>query len=219
MGAGLQPAGGLVRVVLRDRSSVSHDAERVLPEAGRAVPGADALAAVDLDGETPDGGVFGVMHLRRGSVSGGVSGEADHGESAWECAQCGYAERRGATYEQHNAADFLQANDTWFMPVSQKVGPDGCLYFIDWYDRYHCYQDAGRDPQGVDRAKGRIYRVRYGDAPTYPVFDLQKMSGAELIKLLGNPNVWWRRQAQRVLNEKFDEKWVAELQRMVSGCI
>ncbi len=122
--------------------------------------------------------------------------------------------RKGATYEQHDAPDFLQANDTWFMPVSQKVGPDGCLYFIDWYDRYHCYQDAGRDPQGVDRAKGRIYRVSYGDPPAYPTFDLQKISSQELLKLLGHPNVWWRRQAQRVLNEKFDEKWVPELQRM-----
>ena len=122
--------------------------------------------------------------------------------------------RNGATYVQHNAPDFLQSNDDWFMPVSQKIGPDGCLYVIDWYDRYHCYQDAGRDPKGVDRERGRIYRISYGEAPAYPQFDLQKMSSAELIKLLGNPNVWWRRQAQRVLNEKFDELWVPQLQKM-----
>jgi hypothetical protein len=30
----------------------------------------------------------------------------------------------------------------------QKTGPDGCLYILDWYDRYHCYQDANRDPEG-----------------------------------------------------------------------
>ena len=83
------------------------------------------------------------------------------------------------------------------MPVSQKIGPDGCLYVLDWYDRYHCYQDANRDPQGIDRSKGRIYRIRYGDPPHVPPFDLQKMSHDELIKLLRNPNVWWRRQAQR----------------------
>ncbi len=44
--------------------------------------------------------------------------------------------------------DFLTANDAWFMPVVQKTGPDGCLYVLDWYDRYHCYQDANRDPGG-----------------------------------------------------------------------
>ncbi len=37
------------------------------------------------------------------------------------------------------------------MPVVQKIGPDGCLYILDWYDRYHCYQDASADPAGVDR--------------------------------------------------------------------
>ena len=122
--------------------------------------------------------------------------------------------RDGSTYVQHNATDFIGANDDWFMPVSQKIGPDGCLYIIDWYDKYHCYQDAGRDPQGVDRSLGRIYRISYGDPPPYPTFDLQKMSGPELIKLLGSPNVWWRRQAQRVLNEKFDESLVPQLQKL-----
>ncbi len=38
------------------------------------------------------------------------------------------------------------------MPVSRKIGPDGCLYVLDWYDRYHCYQDAQRDPAGIDRS-------------------------------------------------------------------
>ena len=50
-------------------------------------------------------------------------------------------------------------------PSSQKTGPDGCLYILDWYDRYHCYQDANRDPAGIDRLKGRLYRVRYKDTP------------------------------------------------------
>ena len=70
-------------------------------------------------------------------------------------------ERNGSTYSARPAPDFLTANDAWFMPVVQKTGPDGCLYILDWYDRYHCYQDANRDPAGIDRLKGRLYRVRY----------------------------------------------------------
>jgi putative heme-binding domain-containing protein len=122
--------------------------------------------------------------------------------------------RNGATYVQHGEPDFADTDDAWFMPVSQKIGPDGCLYVMDWYDKYHCYQDAGRDPQGVDRTMGRIYRISYGDPPAVPAFDLQKMTNQELIGLLGNPNVWWRRQAQRVLNEKFDASLVPQLQKM-----
>lgn len=122
--------------------------------------------------------------------------------------------RNGATYTQHNAPDFLQANDAWFMPVAQKIGPDGCLYIMDWYDRYHCYQDANRDPRGVDRERGRIYRVSYGDAPFYQPFDLQKSSTEALLKLLDHPNVWWRRMAQRVLSERFTPSLVPALENM-----
>ena len=54
--------------------------------------------------------------------------------------------RDGSTYKGEHRGDFLRANDAWFMPVVQKTGPDGSLYILDWYDRYHCYQDANRDP-------------------------------------------------------------------------
>jgi putative membrane-bound dehydrogenase-like protein len=127
---------------------------------------------------------------------------------------CDTLTRDGATYVQHNAPDFIETDDVWFMPVSEKIGPDGCLYIMDWYDKYHCYQDAGRDPQGVDRTRGRIYRISYGDAPPVPAFDLQSQSTEQLLKLLGHRNVWWRRQAQRVLNEKFNSSMVPELQHM-----
>ncbi len=122
--------------------------------------------------------------------------------------------RNGSTYVQHNAPDFAQANDAWFIPVSQKIGPDGCLYVIDWYDRYHCYQDSQRDPQGIDRERGRIYRISYGDAAHPQGFDLQKDSTEALLKLLSSPNAWWRRAAQRILNEKFQPSMKSELEKM-----
>ena len=37
VGTGLQPPGRLVRILLRDRSSLSHDPERLLPPPGRTV--------------------------------------------------------------------------------------------------------------------------------------------------------------------------------------
>ena len=85
------------------------------------------------------------------------------------------------------------------MPVVQKTGPDGCLYVLDWYDRYHCYQDARRDPEGIDRLKGRLYRVRYEDTPRAAPFDLAAESDAQLIERLHSPNVYFRDIAQRLL--------------------
>jgi putative heme-binding domain-containing protein len=88
------------------------------------------------------------------------------------------------------------------MPVSQKVGPDGCLYVLDWYDRYHCYQDANRDPLGIDRLRGRLYRVRYRGTPRAGPFDLARESDEQLIQRLHSPNIYFRETAQRLLAER-----------------
>lgn len=118
------------------------------------------------------------------------------------CVNRDVVERRGATYRGRPRDDFLVANDAWFMPVVQKTGPDGCLYVLDWYDRYHCYQDARRDPAGIDRGKGRLYRVRYGDAPRAGPFDLAGETDEQLLARLGSPNVFFRDLAQRILGER-----------------
>jgi glucose/arabinose dehydrogenase len=110
--------------------------------------------------------------------------------------------RSGSSYTADPASDFLTANDVWFMPVVQKTGPDGCLYILDWYDRYHCYQDANADPKGIDRGHGRLYRVRYQQSPRAPRFDLAKESDEQLLERLHSPNVFYRDLAQRLLVER-----------------
>ncbi|MFO0947241.1 MAG: PVC-type heme-binding CxxCH protein [Planctomycetota bacterium] len=111
-------------------------------------------------------------------------------------------ERHGASYHGSGEPDFLSANDAWFMTVSQQIGPDGCLWILDWYDRYHCYQDARRDPEGIDRLKGRLYRITYqGTKPTAP-FDLAKTSSMDLVQTLGDDNAFFRRKARRLLIER-----------------
>ena len=125
--------------------------------------------------------------------------------------------RNGSTYRGEPVPDFLQANDSWFMPVAQKTGPDGCLYILDWYDQYHCYQDANRDPAGIDRLKGRLYRVRYMEiAPAAFWFDLAKSSDDELIGLLGSENVYDRDIAQRLLTERVSPAIEDRLERSCS---
>jgi putative membrane-bound dehydrogenase-like protein len=114
--------------------------------------------------------------------------------------------RYGSTYKATGREDLLRANDVWFMPVAQKTGPDGCLYVLDWYDRYHCYQDANRDPAGIDRSKGRLYRIRYQETPRVFNFDLGKRSDWELIELLGDPNIYFRDTAQRLLAERLSNQ-------------
>ncbi len=131
------------------------------------------------------------------------------------CINVDVLQRDGSTYLARPAPDFLTANDAWFMPVSQKTGPDGCLYILDWYDRYHCYQDANRDPAGIDREHGRLYRVRYKDTPPAGKFDLKKESDDELIRRLHSPNIYFRDIAQRLLCERNTPAIRARLQQLV----
>jgi len=123
--------------------------------------------------------------------------------------------RDGSTYFGKLRPDFLTANDKWFMPVVQKTGPDGCLYILDWYDRYHCYQDANRDPQGIDRLHGRLYRVRYKETPRAGLFDLSKESDDDLIRRLHSPNVYFRDLAQRLLCERNAPETRAKLHKLI----
>src|SRR5687768_5749815 len=116
----------------------------------------------------------------------------------------------GSSFKASFIKDFVRANDGWFMPVSTQIGPDGAVWIMDWYDKYPCYQNANADPEGVDREYGRIWRVVYtggkkgGPVPSRPDarMDLAKLSGGELVRILSDANVWQRRMAQRLLNER-----------------
>lgn len=130
------------------------------------------------------------------------------------CLNVDSLKRDGSTYAGSGEPDFLTANDAWFMPVVQKTGPDGCLYVLDWYDRYHCYQDANRDPAGIDRLKGRLYRIRYQDTPRAAKLDLAAETDDQLIARLGAHNDFLQSTAQRILTERLhrgDKELVAGL--------
>jgi len=105
----------------------------------------------------------------------------------------------GATFKAHIVRDFLRANNGWFRPVSIQTGPDGFLWVMDWCDKYPCYQNAQANPEGVDREKGRIWRIvvdgqDHGSRPE-KAMDLAKQPAEELITLLSARNNWMARAA------------------------
>lgn len=120
------------------------------------------------------------------------------------CINADQVTREGSTYTGSTCPDFLTANDQWFMPVAQKTGPDGSLWILDWYDQYHCYQDARRDPDGIERLRGRLYRVRHESnaGGPWPATNLGAETDAQLIARLGQGNGLWRDISQRLLGER-----------------
>ncbi len=116
-------------------------------------------------------------------------------------------ERRGSGYvTRHAAADFLFANDPWFVGVDLLYGPDGAMFMIDWYDRQHCHH---HDVEKWDRTSGRIYRVDYGESRGVKV-DLARLSDRDLVNLQLHSNDWYVRVARRLLQERAAERPIAK---------
>ena len=95
----------------------------------------------------------------------------------------------------------LKSRHRNFRPVDVKVGPDGAIYVVDWYNPITCHQDdAYRDPTR-DKRHGRIWRIAATQQNVRPP-DLTRMATAEVVRALGAPEYWTRYQAKRALTER-----------------
>ena len=125
---------------------------------------------------------------------------------------------KGASFTAEHGGELLEANDTWFRPVDLQLGPDGCVYVADWYDK----RAAHLDPMdNWDKTNGRVYKIEYTKGErrdvSPPVFDLRKKTNVELVDLLKNPNIWYRRQARELLGaRKVEPALVAKLRKQLA---
>ena len=132
----------------------------------------------------------------------------------------------GATYVTRNHFNLLASNDEWTAPIAAMTGPDGAVWFIDWYAFIVQHNPT---PKGLttgkggayitplrDHTHGRIYRLVYKDAAPSQMFDLSKASDEELLKALHGDNLLWRMHAQRLLLEKQDKSVLPALIAMAS---
>jgi putative membrane-bound dehydrogenase-like protein len=126
----------------------------------------------------------------------------------------------------YDEKEFLASTDAWFRPVNIYTGPDGALYVVDYYRQIiegpewmaEEVVKSGHLYNGSD--KGRIYRI--SPAGTAPAEWPGKISLADataqlLVDKLADPNIWWRRHAQRILVENKDPDIVPMLVMMAGN--
>jgi len=123
--------------------------------------------------------------------------------------------------------EFIASSDLNFRPVNSATGPDGALYIVDMYhgiiqEGNWTRSDSYLRPQimkkGLDKniGRGRIYRVVYdGIKLDKKRPDLLNETSAQLVTQLGNPNGWWRDNAQKLLVLRNDKSVVPALESMV----
>jgi putative membrane-bound dehydrogenase-like protein len=124
-----------------------------------------------------------------------------------------HLEPRGATYlaSKPREAEFLASADLWFRPVHMRVGPDGALYVLDFYNQAVVHNDTRGPPHGPtnaairpdrDHQHGRIWRVQHERALAFEPPRMSEASSAQLVGMLEHPNAWQRASAQRLLCER-----------------
>ena len=121
-------------------------------------------------------------------------------------------EEDGSTLRAENDWNFAASLDEWFSPIQAKVGPDGALWFIDWYNLVIQHNPT---PQGFEQGEGnayetpyrdtqfsRIYRVTHREGVLDTDITLENASPEQLIAALAHSNMLWRLTAQRLLVER-----------------
>ena len=109
---------------------------------------------------------------------------------------------KGSSYEGDRNPDFLLTHDKWSIIVAIHAGPDGNVYFSDWYDKQVCHL---KEPEVWDRTNGRLYRIKHESTKPVKGLDLAKCSDAELVKYQSDANDWYARHARRILQERYGD--------------
>ena len=121
--------------------------------------------------------------------------------------------------------EFIAGSDLWFRPIHTRVGPDGALYVVDFYNQAAIHNDTRGPKHGARNAAvrpdrdhhfARIWRVQHKQAkPTPPA----KLTGnsKDWVAALDNPNGWVRMTAHQLLLDNNAADTAEELQKIVKS--
>ena len=130
-------------------------------------------------------------------------------------------EKQGAGFVARDGWNLISSAEEWFAPVAAMVGPDGAVWFADWYNfiaqhnptppGFSVGKGAAYETSMRDHLRGRIYRIVYRGAPAGKKRSLSKTDPAGLVSALAADNMFWRLHAQRLLVERGQKDVVPQL--------
>jgi putative heme-binding domain-containing protein len=169
-----------------------------------------------LDTIGKPGGYCGIGYLDGRNLPESLRGDFVVGDYKANRVQRFSVEEDGAGFSLRWHEPILRSRHRNFRPVDVKVGPDGAIYVVDWYNPITCHQDdAYRDPTR-DKAHGRIWRLSASATPIKPP-DFTTVSLPEVLDGLKAPEHWTRYQAKRALTQRDTTSVAKALRRWVSA--
>jgi putative membrane-bound dehydrogenase-like protein len=142
-------------------------------------------------------------------------------------------QKKGSGFAEVDGWNLAASDDEWFAPVFSEVGPDGAVWFADFYDFIvqHNPTPSGQTTGGYtylngrgnaydtplrDSQHARIYRLAWKGAKPAAPLSLSADRPRELVQALRNDNMFWRTTAQRLLVERAKTDVVPELLAIVN---
>jgi putative heme-binding domain-containing protein len=122
--------------------------------------------------------------------------------------------------------EFMAGSDPWFRPIHSRVGPDGALYVVDWYNQAVVHNDTRGPAHGAHNAAtrpdrdhhfARLWRVQHKQAKPMPVESLGGKESSVWLQALESENGWRRMTAHRLLTERGGEAEVQVLAAMLQN--
>ena len=124
--------------------------------------------------------------------------------------------------------EFFASSDERCRPVNLYSAPDGNMYIVDMYRGVvqaggiwteYLTQYIKEHELQLPVARGRIWRVVYGTAPSRrgPRPALSSATPAQLVQSLSHPNGWWRDTAQQLLVQRGDTSVAPALKQLAGS--
>ena len=170
---------------------------------------------LDVIGES--GGYCGISHLDGRHLPKRYHGQFAIGDFKANRVKCFSISPIGSGLKLTWQPPLLHSKHRNFRPVDVRMGPDGAVYVVDWYNPITCHQDDKyRDPTR-DKAHGRIWRIS-STSPTVKPINLAAASTMNLVAALAALERWTRYQAKREMTRRDSAEvaatikmWVQEL--------
>jgi len=135
---------------------------------------------------------------------------------------------RGTTFGATKAREdeFVSSTDLWFRPVDVRVGPDGALYVLDFYNQAVVHNDTRGPKHGPtnaairpdrDHQHGRIWRVQHKAARKLAAAPLNWSEPEAVAALLGRGNAAMRTAAANTIAEARDAKLIDAAAKVAGG--
>ncbi len=154
--------------------------------------------------------------FRQRCLSARVSPAALHGQHSRRLPERRPAgARRLDLSRRSNAPTFSPPTTPGSCPWCKRPGPTAASTFSIGTIAITAIRTPAAIRKGIDRLKGRLYRIRYQDTPHAGPFDLANESDEQLIARLASPNVFYRDLAQRLLWERNHAETRPQLERLV----